>query len=197
MKRLLVVFGLGILLMAVGGFNFSYFSDVANSNGNTLSTGDFDIDISRDGSRYYDDYKLFSFDDMKPGENRSFEFYIKNRGDYPVSRLSVEFNVSDLEKGELSDAEAKVDDTPDVGELSGKIRIVDFRVATPNGEYKVSSLVGKTLKEANGTSFLIFNGSLDENEVLKVTVIFQLSPSAGNECLTDEVKVGILIYAEQ
>ena len=197
MKRLLVVFGLGILLMAVGGFNFSYFSDVANSNGNTLSTGDFDIDISRDGSRYYDDYKLFSFDAMKPGENRSFGFYIKNRGDYPVSRLSVEFNVSDLEKGELSDAEAKVDDTPDVGELSGKIRIVDFRVATPNGEYEVNSLVGKTLKEANGTSFLIFNGSLDENEVLKVTVIFQLSPSAGNECLTDEVKVGILIYAEQ
>ncbi len=198
MKRLLIVIAIGLLMMAFGvGFNISYFSDVAKSQGNTISTGDFDVDISKDGSRYYDDYKLFSFDNIKPGENRTFEFYIKNRGDYPVSRISVEFNVTDIEAGKLSSAEAEVDDTPDVGELSGKVRIVDFKVTTPKGENRVNAIIGKSLKEVNGTSFLIFEGSLDKNEVLKVSVTLQLSPSAGNECLTDEAKVRLSIYAEQ
>ena len=198
LKRLMIVILVGLLLMVSGiGFNVSYFSDVAKSQGNTLSTGDFDIDISRDGNRYYDNYKLFSFDNMKPGENRTFEFYIKNRGDYSVSRVSIEFNVSDLERGKLSTVEAEVDDTPNVGELSGEVRILDFRVVSPSGDYKVGSLVGKTLREVNGTSFLIFKGSLHKNEVLKVSVTLQLSPSAGNECLTDEAKVGLSIYAEQ
>ncbi len=198
MKRLLIVIAIGLLMMAFGvGFNISYFSDVAKSQGNTISTGDFDVDISKDGSRYHDDYKMFSFDNIKPGENRTFEFYIKNRGDYSVSRISVEFNVTDIEAGKLSSAEAEVDDTPDVGELSGEVRIVDFKVTTPKGENRVNAIIGKSLKEVNGTSFLIFEGSLDKNEVLKVSVTLQLSPSAGNECLTDEAKVGLSIYAEQ
>ncbi|MDV3104734.1 methyltransferase, partial [Thermococcus waiotapuensis] len=62
MKRAIVVGMLGLLMFLAGvKFGVSYFSDVARSEGNQLSTGDFDIGISKDGERFYDDYKLFSF----------------------------------------------------------------------------------------------------------------------------------------
>ncbi|ASI99977.1 TasA family protein [Thermococcus gorgonarius] len=198
MKRVIVVGVLGILVFLAGvKFGVSYFSDVAKSEGNQISTGDFDIGISRDGERFYDDYKLFSFDDLQPGEERTVDFYIKNRGDYPVSSVGMVFNVTDLEDGSLSKAEALVDKTLDAGELSKYLIIKDFRVSQDGYEEVLSDYIGKSLKELNMSELQIFSGSLPENGILKVTLTVQLSPSAGNDCLTDTSKIGILITAEQ
>jgi hypothetical protein len=194
----MVVGILAVLIFAAGAkFGVSYFSDVARSNGNEISTGDFDVGISRDGSRYYDDYRLFSFDDLRPGESRTFTFYIKNRGDYPISSIELLFNVTDLERGKMSKAESLVDNTPDVGELSEYLKIADFRVEVDGRETVLSDYIGKSLRELNSTSLDVFDGSLPENGVVKVSVTVQLSPSAGNDCLTDTSKVGLLITARQ
>ncbi|MDV3104861.1 methyltransferase, partial [Thermococcus waiotapuensis] len=161
------------------------------------STGDFDIGISKDGERFYDDYKLFSFDNLKPGEERTAEFYIKNRGDYPVSSVVMVFNITDTENGALSKAEALVDKTPDTGELSRYLIITDFRVSQGDDEKVLSDYIGKSLGELNMSELQIFSGSLPKNGVLKVTLTVQLSPSAGNDCLTDTSKINIMIIASQ
>ncbi|WP_010479301.1 TasA family protein [Thermococcus zilligii] len=198
MKRAIVVGVLGLLMFLAGvKFGVSYFSDVARSEGNQLSTGDFDIGISRDGERFYDDYKLFSFDNLRPGEGRTAEFYIKNRGDYPVSSVVMVFNITDIENGALSKAEALVDKTPDTGELSKYLIITDFRVSQGGDEKVLSDYIGKSLRELNMSELQIFSGSLPKNGVLKVTLTVQLSPSAGNDCLTDTSKINIMITARQ
>ncbi|WP_297523435.1 methyltransferase, partial [Thermococcus sp.] len=185
MRRLAVVGMLALLLIGAGlKLGTSYFSDVAKSNGNQISTGDFDIGISKDGGRFYDDYKLFSFNDIKPRENRTFTFYIKNRGDYALSAVSMVFNVTDAEDGALSKAEALVDKTPDAGELSKYLIIRDFRISLDGNEKVLTDYIGKSLRELNMSELQIFSGSLPVNGVLKVEVTFQLSPSAGNDCLT-------------
>ncbi len=199
MKRLwLVALGMSVLLFAGGiEVGVSYFSDVAKSTGNEISTGEFDIGISRDGSRYYDDYKLFEFSDLKPGDEKTISFYIKNRGDYPVSRISMRLNITDAEKGELSAAEALVDNTPDEGELSGNLVITGFEVKHNGQSTSLDGYVGKTLAELNNTRITIFSGKLAEGESVEVSITLKLSENAGNECQTDVSRVALSIYAEQ
>ncbi|WP_461865931.1 TasA family protein [Thermococcus sp.] len=199
MKRLwLVAVGMSMLLF-VGGIKVgvSYFTDVATSTGNEISTGEFDIGISRDGSRYYDDYRLFEFSNLKPGEEKTISFYIKNRGDYPVSRISMTFNITDAEKGELSGAEALVDNTPDTGELSRNIVITSFEVKHNGQTTSLDDYVGKTLAELNNTKITLFSGKLKEGSSVQVSISLKLSENAGNECQTDISKIALKIYAEQ
>ncbi|GAB6100866.1 TasA family protein [Thermococcus atlanticus] len=199
MKRLwLVALGMSVLLFAGGiKVGVSYFSDVARSTGNEISTGEFDIGISRDGSRYYDDYKLFEFSDLKPGDEKTVRFYIKNRGDYPVSLISMRFNITDAEKGELSAAEALVDNTPETGELSGNLVITGFEVKHNGQSTSLDGYVGKTLADLNNTVITIFSGKLTEGDSIEVSITLKLSENAGNECQTDVSRVALSIYAEQ
>ncbi|NJF25193.1 TasA family protein [Thermococcus sp. Bubb.Bath] len=198
MKRVLVVGLMAVLVFLAGvRFGVSYFSDVAKSENNSLSTGQFDIGISRDGGRYYDDYKIFEFGDLLPGEERTAHFYVKNRGDYPVSVVSMVLNVSDLEDGSLSKAEALVDDTPDVGELSKYLIIKDINVTFNGTTISLGEYRGKSLKELNNTQILLFSGKLPRNEAIEVTMTTKLSPDAGNDCQTDTSKVSMLITASQ
>ncbi|WP_048811376.1 TasA family protein [Thermococcus gammatolerans] len=198
MKRYIIV-GVAALLVFLAGMHLgvSYFSDVAKSSGNEISTGDFDIGISKDGKRFYDDYKLFSFGNLAPGESRTVTFAIKNRGDYPLSRIVLTFNVTDREDGKLSKAESLVDSTPDVGELSKHLIVKSFVVSDGSKEWSVDSAAGKTLAEINGTPIEIFTGKLPQNGVLTVNMTLELSPSAGNDCLADSVDVDMSLLAEQ
>jgi len=198
MKRALIV-GLMVALVFMAGvrFGISYFSDVAKSENNSLSTGQFDIGISRDGSRYYDDYKIFEFGDILPGEERTVHFYVKNRGDYPISTVSLVLNVTDLEDGLLSRAEALVDSTPNVGELSKYLIIKDINVTFNGTTVSLDQYRGKSLRELNDTQIVLFNGEIPENKAMGVTITFELSPDAGNDCQTDTSKVSMLITASQ
>ena len=197
MKRGLVGLMVLVLVLGLAGAGLSYFTDVAVSDGNSISTGEFDIGISKDGSRYYDELRLFSFKDVAPGENHTLTFYVKNRGDYPISNISLLFNVSDKEIGKLTDSEALVDDTEYVGELSNRLVVRDFRVQMGAEELRLSNYINKTLAEINMTYITVFSGKLEPGEKLKVTIAFELSPEAGNECQTDSVEVGIKVYARQ
>ena len=198
MKRRILVYILALFVLLAGvRLGVSYFSDVAKSKGNSLSTGDFDIGISKDGKRFYDELRVFSFKDVAPGDAETFTFYIKNRGDYPVSSLSMVLNVTDLEDGPLSKAEKAVDTTPDRGELSEYLVITDFRVELNGNETVLTDYIGKRLRDLNMTTLRIFSGSLKPGEVLKVTMTFRLSPEAGNECLTDTSEVDMTVTATQ
>lgn len=198
MKRTLGVILVALLVFIAGlKFGASYFSDVAKSTGNEFSTGEFDIGISRDGERYYDAYKVFEFGDLLPGEEKTIRFYIKNRGDYPVSRITMTLNVTDREDGKPSKAEALVDSTPDVGELSKYLIVKDIRVSVNRTAVALDSYAGKSLQELNGTLIRLFEGKLAESEAIGVTIRVELSPDAGNECQTDTSEVAMLITASQ
>ncbi|ADT85104.1 TasA family protein [Thermococcus barophilus] len=197
-KLLLIVLVAGILIGAAGiQVGNALFSDKSISKGNEISTGEFDIGISKDGSRFYDDLKLFEFSNLKPGDYREFSFYIKNRGDVGVSRILLSLNVEDLEDGKLTDAESLVDNTTDTGELSKNIIIAKLSVTKDSQTYSLDDYVGKTLKEISGKQILLPRDLLKPGENIKVTVGFKLKDDAGNECQTDIARITLNIYAEQ
>ncbi|ASJ10296.1 methyltransferase [Thermococcus sp. P6] len=192
------VVAVGILatLLVLSAPARSIFTDVAKSQGNEFGSGEFDIGISKDGNRFYDDLKLFEFSDLKPGDERTFTFYVKNRGEVDVSRLAMVFDIEDLEDG-MSSAEEEVDNTPNVGELSGYLTIEELKVYLGNDSWSIDSVKGKSLRELNGTEVELLTEPMKEDEILRVSVTVKFSREAGNECQTDKVIVNVEFNAEQ
>ena len=197
-KFLLAVLLVGILLGATGiHIGNALFSDRSLSEGNEISTGKFDIGISKDGSRFYNDLKLFEFANLKPGDSREFSFFVKNRGDIEISTLILRFTVEDLEDGKLTDAESLVDNTTDRGELSKNIVITRLSVTKEGQTYTLDQYIGKSLKELNNQPISLLKEPLAPEERLKVTIDFKLKKDAGNECQTDTTRITLNVYAEQ
>ncbi|ASJ11566.1 TasA family protein [Thermococcus thioreducens] len=198
MKRAWIV-AAGILaaLLVLAGPAKSFFTDVALSQNNEISSGKFDIAISRDGSRFYNDLKLFEFSNLKPGDERTLTFYIKNRGDTDVSRLTMVLHVSDLEDGSMSPAEKAVDNTTDVGELSEYLIVKELKVYLGDDSWTVDSVKGKSLRELSGEGIGLSDKPLKEGEVLRISMIMKFSEKAGNACQTDRVVVDMKLSAEQ
>lgn len=198
MKRELTILLIGLLVGAAGfKIGSALFSDVSISENNEISTGEFDIRISKTGERFYNDLKLFEFKDLKPGDEVNATFYIKNSGDISMSRILILLKIRDLEDGELTDAEALVDDTPETGELSKNLMVEWIVVAKGNQTYTLGEYSGKTLYELNNQSISIFNSSLGPSETLRVTMFLLVDPNAGNEIQKDVSLVSLQIYAEQ
>lgn len=197
-KVLMVVLFVGIILGATGiQVGNALFSDKSISEGNELSTGKFDIRMSKDESRFYDNIKLFEFSNLKPGDSKKFSFYIKNSGDISASTILLSFNIEDLENGKLTDAESLVDNTTDRGELSGNIIITKFEVTKGDQTYTLDQYIGKSLKELNNQPISLLKESLEPGEKLRVTIGFKLKENAGNECQTDTARITLNVYAEQ
>lgn len=198
MKRELTILLIGLLVGAAGfKIGSALFSDVSISENNEISTGEFDIRISKTGERFYNDLKLFEFKDLKPGDEVNATFYIKNSGDISMSRILILLKIRDLEDGELTDAEALVDDTPETGELSKNLMVEWIVVAKGNQTYTLGEYSGKTLYELNNQSISIFNSSLGPSETLRVTMFLLVDPNAGNEIQKDVSLVSLQIYGEQ
>lgn len=198
MKRELTILLIGLLVGAAGfKIGSALFSDVSISENNEISTGEFDIRISKTGERFYNDLKLFEFKDLKPGDEVNATFYIKNSGDISMSRILILLKIRDLEDGELTDAEALVDDTPETGELSKNLIVEWIVVAKGNQTYTLGEYSGKTLYELNNQSISIFNSSLGPSETLRVTMFLLVDPNAGNEIQKDVSLVSLQIYGEQ
>ena len=189
---------LGLLLGAAGfKVGTALFSDVSLSEKNEISTGEFDIRISKTGDRFYNDLKLFELGDLKPGDEINTSFYIKNDGDIDVSKIFITLKVQDLEDGELTDAESLVDSTPEEGELSRSV-IIEWVVVTKGNEtYTLSEYSGKTLYELNNVSISLLESPLAPSETLKVSMFFLVDPNATNEIQKDLSLVSLQIYAEQ
>ena len=198
MKRELTILLIGLLVGAAGfKIGNALFSDVSISENNEISTGEFDIRISKTGERFYNDLKLFEFKDLKPGDEVNATFYIKNSGDISMSRILILLKIRDLEDGELTDAEALVDDTPETGELSKNLILEWIAITQGNQTYTLGEYSGKTLYELNNQSISIFNSSLGPSETLRVTMFLLVDPNAGNEIQKDVSLVSLQIYAEQ
>lgn len=198
MKRELSLIFVGLLIGAMGlKIGMAIFSDISLSEKNEISTGEFDVRISKTGTSFYNDLKLFDFDDLKPGDEVKAEFYIKNSGDFNISRIILIPSVQDLESGDLTDAEAKIDTTPDVGELSKNLIIEWIVVTVKNQTYTLSDYSGKTLFDLNNQSISLITSPLAPSEVAKVSMFFLVNPNAGNEIQKDLCLVSLQIYAEQ
>ncbi|MCD6139943.1 MAG: methyltransferase [Thermococcus sp.] len=198
MKRELTILLIGLLVGAAGfKIGSALFSDVSISENNEISTGEFDIRISKTGDRFYNDLKLFEFNDLKPGDEIKAEFYIKNSGDFNISKILIIPHVQDLESGELTEAEALVDNTTEIGELSQNLILEWIAITQGNQTYTLGEYSGKTLYELNNQSISIFNSSLGPSETLRVTMFLLVDPNAGNEIQKDVSLVSLQIYAEQ
>lgn len=197
MKKELAFLIAGLLLGFSGIKISALFSDISLSEKNEISTGEFDVRISKTGTSFYNDLKLFDFDDLKPGDEVKAEFYIKNSGDFNISRIILIPSVQDLESGDLTDAEAKIDTTPDVGELSKNLIIEWIAITRSNETYPISEYSGKTLYELNNQPISILKSPLAPSETLKVSMFFLVNPDAGNEIQKDLCLVSLQIYAEQ
>ncbi|QDA30582.1 methyltransferase [Thermococcus indicus] len=193
-KAIVILGILAVLIATTAGK--ALFTDAVTSRG-TIETGEFSIGISKDGSRFYRDVKAFEFSDMKPGDEETVILTVKNRGDVPVSKVSLTFHVQDYEVGELSPAERSIDDTPDEGELSRNIIVVEMTVEGPNGEQTVREAAGVSLARLSGKSIPIFRGSLTPGQTMRIRIRFALPKTVGNECQTDGVKVNLTVSAEQ
>ena len=198
MKRELTILLIGLLVGAAGfKIGSALFSDVSISENNEISTGEFDIRISKTGERFYNDLKLFEFKDLKPGDEVNATFYIKNSGDISMSRILILLKIRDLEDGELTDAEALVDDTPETGELSKNLILEWIAITQGNQTYTLSDYSGKRLYELNNQSISILTAPFASSEILKVTMFFLVNPEAGNEIQKDVSLVSLQIYGEQ
>ena len=191
-----VAVGIFVALLLAGPIQ-SLFTDVALSENNEISTGEFDIAISKDGSRFYNDLKLFDFSGLKPGDERTFTFYVKNRGDIDVSRLAMIIYIKDLEDGSLSPAEKLVDNTSKEGELSRYLIVRELKAYLGNESWEVSSVSGESLRDISGREVELIKRPMKEGEVLRVTMTVRFSENAGNECQTDKVLVDLKLNAEQ
>ncbi|NJE05676.1 methyltransferase [Thermococcus sp. M36] len=195
-----VVVAVGILaaLLVLAGSARSIFTDIAHSENNEISSGKFDIAISKDNSRFYNDLKLFEFSNLKPGDSREVVLYVKNRGDVPVSKLTMTLHVNDYEDGPLSPSEAAVDSTPDRGELSGNLIITSITVEAGGKTTSVENITGKSLAELNGNLItLALDEKIAPGNTAKITLKIAFSENAGNECQTDRTSVDIELTAEQ
>jgi len=199
MKKLSLTILLIGILIGVAGVHIgnALFSDRSLSEGNGISTGEFDIRISKDGSKFYNNLKLFDFSNLKPGDYREVNFYVKNNGDISASTLALSFGVEDIENGKLTDAESLVDNTTDRGELSRNIIITKFEVTKGDQTYTLDKYTGKTLEDINGQPISLLKEPLEQGEKLRITIGFKLKENAGNECQTDIAKISLDIYAEQ
>ncbi len=198
MRREIVFMIVGLLLGAAGfKIGGALFSDISISENNEIATGEFDVRISKTGISFYNDLKLFEFNDLKPGDEIKAEFYIKNSGDFNISKILIIPHVQDLERGELTEAEALVDNTTEMGELSKNLILEWIAITQGNQTYTLGEYSGKTLYELNNQSISIFNSSLGPSETLRVTMFLLVDPNAGNEIQKDVSLVSLQIYAEQ
>ena len=198
MRREIAFMILGLLLGAAGfKIGGALFSDISISENNEIATGEFDVRISKTGSSFYNELKLFEFNDLKPGDEIKAEFYIKNSGDFNISKILIIPNVQDLESGELTEAEALVDNTTEIGELSQNLILEWIAITQGNQTYTLGEYSGKTLYELNNQSISIFNSSLGPSETLRVTMFLLVDPNAGNEIQKDVSLVSLQIYGEQ
>jgi len=188
MKHLAVV-SIVLAMLALSGVARSYFTDTALSKGNTITTGDLDVAISRDGKRFYNELKLFEIENMLPGEGKTVTFYVKNRGTVDIERLTLTLDVRDYEV-RMSPAENEVDSTSDEGELG---KWLTLRAITVNGK-RIE--VNETLDSLSGRAITLPQ-TLKPDEITEVEIAFELPEEAGNECQTDGVELTIRVDAGQ
>lgn len=188
MKRLKIVVGVLLFLVFLSSV-VSIFTDTAVSKGNSITTAEFDIAMSKDGERFYNDLKLFELKNLLPGDTRTVKFYIKNRGTVAVKRLSMVLKVRNYEV-KMSPGEKAVDTTPDVGELGKWLILESLEI---NGK---RITVNETLNSLNGKS-LELPVKMQPGEKIEVRMTFKLPDEAGNECQTDGIDVDIRLDASQ
>ncbi|AEC51868.1 hypothetical protein PNA2_0952 [Pyrococcus sp. NA2] len=191
MKKNVAYIVLALLVLFNIKIGISNFMDVAKSQGNLLSSGEFDIRISKDGNRFYNDLKLVNIRGLKPGDVKEFTLYVKNYGDIPVSNLSLIIYVRDYEE-ELSPAEKPYDLTDEEGELSKCLYVEKILV---NGTNILSEPV--RLSEIAGKEVKLYSGSLREKDVIPVKFEIRFPESSGNECMTDATEMMIKIVGTQ
>ncbi|WP_297536238.1 TasA family protein [Thermococcus sp.] len=177
------------LLLAMGGVAKSLFTDSAVSKGNRITSGELAVGISKDGKRFYREVRLFSLENIVPGDERSVSFYIKNRGTVDAKRLSLTLLVRNYEV-KMSPAEEEVDPTPERGELGKWLVLRSIKIGNRTVE------LNKTLNELNGTE-IVLPKTLKPGETTKVELTLVLPAEAGNECQTDGIDVTLRIDASQ
>ncbi|WP_297467985.1 TasA family protein [Thermococcus sp.] len=180
---------LALILVITAGISKAIFTDTAISRGNSIETAEFDVAISKDGKRFYNELKLFEMNNLLPGETRKSEFQIKNRGTVEVKKLTITFKVRNYEV-RMSPSEKAVDSTPETGELGKWLVLRSIHV---KGK---SIIVNQTLNALNGKTITL-PVTLQPGEIAGIEMTFELPDEAGNECQTDGIDITLRLDASQ
>ncbi|CAB50529.1 TasA family protein [Pyrococcus abyssi] len=191
MKKRILLVVITLLLSISLGYSLGNFTDVAKSKGNTITTGEFDIRISKDGKRFYDETKILDISGLKPGDVSEVTFYVKNYGDIPVSNLTMVIKVRDYEE-DFSPAEEQYDLTDEEGELSKCLYVEAIYVNGTNVLSNPTPLYKLANKEIK-----LYSGSLPEDAMIPVRIIFNLPKNVGNECMTDGCEIVVKVIGTQ
>jgi len=200
-KVLMSFFTIGMVLAAVGGATYSYFSDTETSTGNTFSAGT--IDISVDGENPWESSHQYVLEDLKPSETRYIEFTVRNEGSNPVvlrKRIVVTDESTGLQSEPECDAEHGDWDqstktcsnmTAEDNEISKEIHY-DMDV---DGVTLIPEDWGVMVSDIN--SVWIPLGTLDVGESVTIKQSYHLDADAGNEFQGDVMTFNIELYGEQ
>ncbi|WP_297556232.1 TasA family protein [Thermococcus sp.] len=188
MKRSKIVVGV-VIFLVFSSYVVSIFTDTAISRGNSIETAEFDVAISKNGKRFYNELKLFEMNNLLPGETRKSEFQIKNRGTVEVKKLTITFKVRNYEV-RMSPSEKAVDSTPETGELGKWLVLKSIHV---KGK---SIIVNQTLNALNGKTITL-PVTLQPGEIAGIEMTFELPDETGNECQTDGIDITLRLDASQ
>jgi predicted ribosomally synthesized peptide with SipW-like signal peptide len=187
---------IGLLALAFGWGTYSYFSDTAESTGNTFTTGTYDIKLW--GSSWEDSVSnTYSVSNWAPGQTYKGTLYIKNAGSLKVVTMSIKPNV-------LTDSDT-------TNPLSEKMIILNFTVAKPGKvmshmESWMEGVFGDgdgefTLKEFYESPYWFYTG--DEDGAINpgaqawVEFVFMFDEDAGNEYQGDSCTFTLTVNAYQ
>jgi len=190
----------GVVLAAVGGATYSYFSDTETSSGNTFSAGT--IDISVDDLNPWNNVGHFTIEDMKPSDVHYKEVTLRNEGvntadiwkkitvdDYtgglhPESELGEDPNNTDNKIGTVIRYDMSLNGWVLIEEADGYVMDEDDGTHQPGGTYHI-----------NGR--YIYLGRLEPGAIMVVEQSYHMDGSTTNWAQGDTMDFSVEFYAQQ
>lgn len=124
-KILLSILIIGTVAVVAGAGTWAAFSDTEKSSGNTLTAGTMDLQLSADGTNFYQGISsALSIADVYPGATGAMTgaITVKNVGSVP-GKLTWTTAVASNDENGLTDPEVKASDDATTGELGPYVTI--------------------------------------------------------------------------
>ena len=208
MKKILgLAIAIVLIIGAVAGGTWAYFSDTETSTNNTFTAGTIDIDVN--GQNPWEGEGYFTIEDMKPCDVVYIDFTINNIGENEVDvwkHLDIDENYED-KGGAITEPECEAEggawvcdsayggcvciDNTAVDDIAS---LIDYDLVV-DGEVIID--IEQKIKISDIDCFWIYLGKIEPNASMVVTQSYHLDKDAGNEYQGDSMGFLIELYAQQ
>lgn len=174
--------GIAVALSMAGGAAFAYFSETAQSTGNTLTTGSLDISITdQNADTEFTGESIVS--NWAPGQEALVNFDVKNVGTIPV-------NFRGSASGTWGNPALDVQNMVKVTKVERWNGAAWETIAANN-----SGITGDIYYSPTGTNTALFELAPNERAQLQLTVV--LDETAGNDFQTETFTATLGVDAKQ